>query len=107
MTMIYRPNHPQCNENGMIDRSLDFAPARGAAPNVISDIMPETRHMASGRHHTSKSEFRKDTKAAGCVEYGNDSSLTRPRKPVPLDRGKRRDDIRRAFYEVRNGIRHG
>lgn len=107
MGMIYRPDHPQANENGLIDRSLAYQTVTANAPYVISDIMPETRHMATGRFHTSKSEFRKETKAAGCVEYGNDSSLTRPRKPVPLDRGKRRDDIRRAFYEVRNGIRHG
>ncbi len=72
-------------------------------PYIISDIMPEMRHMATGRYHTSKSKFREDTKASGCVEYGNDPALTRPRKPIPLDRNKRRDDIRRTIYDLRNG----
>ena len=73
------------------------------APNVISDIMDATRHMASGRYHTSKAAFRAETKAYGCVEVGNDSSLLKPRQPVPLSREKRRDDIRRTIYELRNG----
>jgi hypothetical protein len=74
-----------------------------AAPNVISDIMPETRHMVTGRYHTSKAAFRAETKAAGCIEVGNDPAITRPRKPVPLSREKRRDDIRRTIYDLRNG----
>lgn len=75
-----------------------------SAPNVISDTMESTRHMATGKYFTSKAAFRAETKAAGCVEVGNDSSLTRPRKPVPLSREKRREDIRRTLYELRNGI---
>ena len=75
----------------------------GSAPNVISDIMPETRHMVTGRMHTSKSAFRAETKAQGCIEVGNDPAITRPRKPVPMSREKRRDDIRRTLYEMRNG----
>lgn len=74
----------------------------GLGPAVISDTMSETRHMANGRYYTSKTEFRKATKAAGCVELGNDSSLLKPRKPVPLDRRKRRDDIKRTIHELKN-----
>lgn len=74
-----------------------------AAPNVISDIMQETRHMVTGRYHTSKSAFRAETKATGCIEVGNDPAISRPRKPIPLSREKRRDDIRRTLYEMRNG----
>jgi hypothetical protein len=74
-----------------------------AAPNVISDIMPETRHMANNQHYTSKSQFRAATKAAGCIEYGTEvATLLKPRKPVTLDRGRRREDIRRAIYDLRN-----
>jgi hypothetical protein len=76
------------------------------ATYVISDTMPETQHMASGRWHTSKAEFRKDTKAAGCIEYGNESkALLTPRKPIPLDRGARREAIRKTIYDLRNGRR--
>jgi hypothetical protein len=74
-----------------------------AAPHVISDIMPETRHMATNRYFTSKAAFRAETKAAGYIEVGNDPAITRPRKPVPLSREKRRDDIRRTIYDLRNG----
>ena len=73
------------------------------APNIISDIMDPTRHMANNRYYTSKSEFRKATKAAGCIELGNETAtLLKPRKPATLDRGKRREDIQRAIYQLRN-----
>lgn len=75
------------------------------APSVISDTMEPMRHMATGRYFTSKRAFRAETKAAGCVEVGNDSSLYKPRAPVPLSREKRREDIRRTIYNLRNGIR--
>ncbi len=70
---------------------------------VISDIMEPTRHMANNRYYTSKSEFRRATKAAGCQEFGNElPTLLKPRQPVKLDRAKRREDIRRTLYELRN-----
>ena len=51
----------------------------------------------------SKAAFRRDTKASGCVEYGNETAtLMKPRKPIEMDRGKRREDIHRALYEARN-----
>lgn len=73
------------------------------AAYVISDIMPETRHMADGKTYTSKSEYRKATKAAGCIEVGNETAtLLKPRKRVELDRGQRREDIQRTIYNLRN-----
>jgi hypothetical protein len=70
---------------------------------VISDIMPETRHMADGKYYTSKSQFRQATRAAGCVEVGNETStLLKPRQPIRLDEGKRREDIKRTIYDLRN-----
>ena len=75
------------------------------APNVISDTMPDLRHMADGRYYSSKSKFRAATKAHGCIEVGSDSTILAPRKAVPLSREKRRDDIRRTVYNLRNGIK--
>ena len=73
------------------------------APGVISDIMDPTLHHANGKTYESKKEFRAATKAAGCIEYGNDAqALPRPRKPIQMDRGQRRDQIRQALYEARN-----
>jgi hypothetical protein len=73
------------------------------APNVISDIMEPTRHMASGRYHTSKAAFRQDTRDHNCIEVGTDQSILKPRKPIPLSGEQRRADIRRTIYELKNG----
>lgn len=73
------------------------------APNIISDEMSETRHMADGKHYTSKKKFRQATKDAGCIEIG-DQDVTKPRQPVKLDRAKRREDIKRAVWEIQNGL---
>ena len=106
MSWVYRPDHPLANENGMVESHL--ALPKGVDPHmyVISDTMDPTRHMANGKTYDSKQAFRAATKAAGCVEFGNEvPTLLKPRKPIPLDRGKRRDDIRRTIYDLRNGIR--
>ncbi len=110
MRLIYRPQHPQANPNGMVDCALvqadgKYRTYKGADPHfyVIRDEMDATRHMADGHHYTSKAKFRAATKAAGCVELGNDSSLYKPRKPIPLNREKRREDIQRTIYELKNG----
>lgn len=77
--------------------------ATGKGPSVIRDEMDATKHMADGKFYTSKSRFRQATKASGCQEVGDDKSMYRPRTPIKMDRGQRRDDIRRAIYELRNG----
>ena len=106
-TYVRRPGHPQANANGMVHKALLTAEYEtGSAPSVISDTMDPTRHMADGKHYTSKSAFRAATKAAGCVEIGNEvSTLTKPRKPIPLDRGARREAIQRSIYNLKNGRR--
>lgn len=96
-TYVYR--NGQLYEKGTEPQYED----NGKAPYVISDTMPELRHMATGRYFSSKAAFRAETRAAGCQEVGNDPSILRPRKPEPLSREKRRDDIRRTIYELRNG----
>lgn len=74
----------------------------GEAPMVISDHMTEARHMADGQYYTSKSAFRKATKAAGCVEVGNEmSTLVKPRKRVQFSKEKRVHDIKQAIDIVR------
>ena len=97
-TYVYR--------NGKLVDKRRAAPRHSAdaATHVISDTMAETQHMASGRFHTSKSEFRKDTKAHGCIEFGNETAaLLKPRQPIKMDPAKRREDIRRTIYDLRNG----
>ena len=73
-----------------------------AAPMIITDEMPATRHMADGRHYTSKREFRAVTRAHGCVEVGNDPAMLR-RSPRPKpDRNAVRASVARAF--ARTGL---
>lgn len=87
----------------LVDKSLAGPKWDGeSAPNVISDTMDATRHMCDGNYYTSKAKFREVTKLHGCIEVGNDPAISRPRKPIPLDRAKRREDIRRTIYELRN-----
>lgn len=75
----------------------------GQASFVISDEMAETRHMADGKYYTSKVKFRQATRDAGCVEVGTETStLLKPRKPIMLDSGQRREHIQRAIGELRN-----
>lgn len=104
---VYRPAHPKACENGMVAKEfVEYDLPYGVAPYVISDEMPSLRHMATNRYHTSKAAFRADTKASGCIEFGNETAhLTKPRKPVKLDRTKRRDDIKRTIYELKNGVK--
>lgn len=75
--------------------------ARTSAVFVISDTMQPLKHMGTGEMIDSKAKFRAATRASGCVEIGNEPIKSRPN--VKLDGGKRRDDIRRAIYELRNG----
>ena len=117
-TYVYRPNHPDADEFGHVEKSVaqewDYynSPDNGAVignqrvtMNFISDSMPDTRHMANGKFYSSKEQFRKATKAAGCIELGNDSSVMNPKpKKLPeLDRRQRREDIRKAIHEVKSG----
>lgn len=75
----------------------------GEASFVISDTMDPTRHMADGKTYDSKVKFRQATRAAGCIEVGSETAtLLKPRQPIQLDQGKRRDDVKRAIYELRN-----
>jgi hypothetical protein len=106
----YCPDHPEANSNGMVPLE-DYWDWRASqqeckrsglpSPYFTSDIMEPTRHMASGAYFTSKAAFRAETKRTGCVEIGNEvATMLKPRKPIPLDRRKRREDIRRALREA-------
>ncbi len=73
---------------------------KSAAPYVISDNMEPTKHHGTGRMISSKRAFSAETRRAGMVELGNEP--IRARKPIPLDKGQRREAIKRSIYELRN-----
>lgn len=116
-TFVYRPDHPEANENGHVEKSKALEWDYYNSPdnraiignkvvelNFISDCMPETRHMCDGKHYTSKAAYRQATKANGCIEVGNDSSYLQPktRTPIKLSRRERRESIKKALYDARN-----
>lgn len=69
-------------------------------PLIISDSMDETEHPCDGKVYTSKSTFRRVTKANGCIEVGNDAQRFRiPKKPTADKAGIDRA-IERALSRV-------
>lgn len=87
--------------NGKIVDKSKAPPREGGY--VIRDEMEPLRHMADGKYYTSKAKFRQATRDAGCLEVGNESAtLLKPRKPIVLDRGARRDQIRQVIHDLRN-----
>lgn len=76
-------------------------PRKRAAPQIISDNMEPLKHHGTGRIISSKREFSKETRGAGMVELGNDP--IKPRATIKLDRGQRREAIRKTIYQLRNG----
>ena len=95
-TYVYR--------NGeLVEKSLAVPKHQsGSATHVIRDEMEPTKHMADGQMYTSKAKFREATRAAGCVEVGNETAtLLKPRQRVELSREQRRNEIRRAISQLR------
>lgn len=107
MRLVYRPGHPCADENDMVDAEM-AGPKHigGQAVSVITDEMPATRHMANGRYYTSKAKFREATRAAGCIEIGNETeTVLKPKRPAPLSREQRVRDIKNSIEQLRSGMR--
>lgn len=64
------------------------------AHNVIQDSMDATWHPATGEILESKSEFRRRTKAAGCVEIAG----------MDLNPGQKEVQVAGSDYEIGKGI---
>jgi len=120
MGIIYRPECPYSDKSGFIEksdyylwlsfRSGDKRMMKGNVPvkiRYICDGMEPTRHMClplGSAPVDSKSKFRKITKQNKCIEVGNEEKyLLKERKPVKLDKRQRRNDIKRAIWELKNG----
>jgi len=71
-------------------------------PAIHSDHMAPLRHQATGEVMDSKSQFRRATRDAGCVELGNDVD-TSPRQYEP-DTGLKAG-IAEAWQMVEQGYR--
>jgi hypothetical protein len=87
---------------GRLVRKERAAPPSGAF--VISDEMAPTRHMADGKHYTSKAKFRQATRRAGCIEVGNETTtLLKPRRTPAFDRETRRAEVRQMLRRQLRG----
>lgn len=90
-TYVYR--------DGKLIEKSKAAPLGGVF--VISDTMAPTINHADGKRYDSKAKFRAATRSAGCIEVGNER--VPERAPQKLDKRERREHIRQAIYELRNG----
>lgn len=48
------------------------------APMLIRDQMDDLRHPATGKHYSSKSDFRRATRQSGALEVGSDTIGAKP-----------------------------
>lgn len=71
-------------------------------PMLISDEMQAIEHV-DGRFYTSKSEFRKVTRANGLIEVGNERP--KPRKRSSVSDKAISDAVDKAFAEHSSGRR--
>ena len=78
-------------------------PRSERAFHYISDHQPDTWHPHTGKVVASKSQFRKMTREAGCVEVGNEyaAPASRPKEPMP----RAGHDIKRAIEQLKAGYR--
>lgn len=73
-----------------------FGIPTSAAPYVQSDSMEPIRSMADGRMYDSKSRYRRELRARGCYEVGNDRLERRPTPLPPV-----RETLRQTIQQLR------
>lgn len=52
---------------------------------IVSDEMPPTSHPCNGQYYTSKTKFRNETRAHGCVEVGTESLSKHVGRPESIN----------------------
>jgi hypothetical protein len=67
-----------------------------AGPQIITDTIDPIRSMADGKMYDSKSMYRKELRARGCYEVGNDRIERRPTPLPPV-----RDTLRQVVQQLR------
>ena len=99
-TVVYRPDHPLANDNGMVPLRLAGHREVNSATYVISDTMDHMKHPATGRMIDSKAEFRRDTRLSGCVEVGTDPAASRAKPTHEPSMSEIVTDVRRSIAEL-------
>lgn len=68
MSWVYRPDHPQANKNGMVDRDLAGPRTTTQKSIYIMSDLPGYKSVASGKWVDGRRDRREDLKRAGCRE---------------------------------------
>ncbi len=89
-------------ENPLPDewRSLNKPKAssrRRGNSGIISDTMDGMFHPANGKMYDSKSRFRDETRARGCIEVGNEVQVDRVDRSLPSGL---REEINRVWDDL-------
>lgn len=84
----------------MVDGEFKLIPIENYAPSakvyVQQDTMEPIRSMADGKMYDSKSAYRRDVKARGLIELGNET-IKEPKRDIPEGL---RNDIREAYERI-------
>jgi hypothetical protein len=89
-------NWHDLNEAWPVECLGHFGFVGDAAPNVISDNMDAIRSMADGKMYDSKSRYRRELRARGCYELGNDRIERRTVQAPPV-----RETLRQVVQQLR------
>lgn len=73
-----------------------FGTVAGAGPQIITDTIDPIRSMADGKMYDSKSAYRRELRARGCYEIGNDRIERQTVKAPPV-----RDTLRQVVQQLR------
>lgn len=72
-----------------------------SAPMIIPDTIGAVQSQLTGKFYDSKSSLRKEYKAHGVVEMGNDKQdMKAPKKPQVS-----KEEISKAIHKVKNGYK--
>jgi hypothetical protein len=85
----------------LVPKRLAVPRTTAARIHVISDTMAPVKHMGTGRVHDSKSAFRADTRATGCVEVGTDRAILREQRHEPSQRDIVMD-VKKSLEQLRS-----
>lgn len=87
----------------LIEVSADYVPEpRAQGLLVIPDIQPY-QSVITGETINGRRQHREHLRAHGCIEVGNEKLTPKPMRPIP--REERREAIRKAYHEWKNGKR--
>ena len=93
-----RHRYIQQSDGSLMEVSADWSPDPEGGLIVMGDIEPY-RSTIDGSVITSRSKHRAHLRQHGCIEVGNDSSLTRKPQPLKSPPGLK-EKIIRAYNQV-------